>query len=338
MTKSFPLARFLAVSAALIAAFLASPAFAQQPLYPNLEPLPAYDLGLRPDFMGGTELVFSTLTKNSGRGPLEVVAGELTGEELQDIFQRIYWDDGTFEDVLAGTFVFHDEHGHIHVEDYSEYILEMEDAPGDPVRLGQKTSFCLLDTDKIDRKLPGAPKRPVYSTCDDLQGISVGWGDAYHYNLPGQNFDVTDLETGYYLLTIVTDPANQLVETDETDNTSTIRIYLDMEALTVDGVPGDGGGPTDPPGDVEVESMLPATMFAGTDSEVTIKGSGFSQGISVSLANGSGPAPRFSNVVVHDENTITATITAKSGGPPRIRVWDLKVGPESLSGALTVFP
>jgi hypothetical protein len=335
--KSIHIAGVLTVSASMLALTAAFPVSAQQQLPPNLEPLPAYDLVLRPTFPSGTELAFSTLTWNSGLGPLEVFGGEVAGEELQNIYQRIYRDDGMFDEVLAGTFVFHDEHGHIHVEDYSEYILEKEDAPGQSTRLGHKTSFCLLDTDRIDRRLPGAPKRPVYNSCGELkQGISVGWGDAYTNNLPGQSIDVTGLESGYYLLTIVTDPENRLIETDETDNSSTIRIYLDMEALTVDGAPG-GGDPPDPPGDVTIESMTPATMFAGEEINVTITGTGFTEGMSVRLVNGSGPAPSI-RATFQDENTFTATIRAKTGGPPRTRVWDLEVGPVTLEGALTVFP
>ncbi|UCE38875.1 MAG: hypothetical protein JSW00_06540 [Thermoplasmata archaeon] len=51
---------------------------------------------------------------------------------------------------------------------------------------------------------------------------------------------------------------------------------------------------------------------------------------------GSGPTPTVSNVVVVDGNTITATVTAKSGGPPRNRVWDVRVtNPDRSSGVLS---
>jgi hypothetical protein len=327
----------LVVAAVLLAAASARPVFAQQSLLPNLQPFPAYDLVLLPDFAGGTRLAFSTLTWNSGAGPLEVIGGEIAAPNVQNIYQRIHRDDGTFADVLAGTFVFHEEHGHIHVEDYAEYVLEREGAPGTSTRIGHKTSFCLLDTDRIDRHLPGAPKRAQFTTCNDFrQGISVGWGDAYGYNLPGQSIDVTGLETGNYLLTIVSDPIDQLLETDESDNSSTIRIHLDMEAMTVNGLPGDGPG--DPPGDVTVAGIVPATMFARDVVAVTITGSGFAAGMAVSLANGSGPAPAVSDVVVHDASTITAIFSAKSGGPPRTRTWDVQVGPATLVDGFIVFP
>ena len=59
--------------------------------------------------------------------------------------------------------------------------------------------------------------------------------------------------------------------------------------------------------------------------DVTIEGSGFVSGASVSLSNGSGTTPNVSNVVVVDGNTITATIATKNGGPPRDRLWDVTV-------------
>jgi len=327
----------LIVVLGLVASGAAHLASAQQKLLPNLEPLPAYDLVLRPVFPSGTRLAFSTLTWNSGRGPLEVIAGEVTGANVQNIYQRIHWDDGTYEDRLAGSFVFHEEHGHLHVEDFAEYVLEREDAPGASTRTGHKTSFCLLDTDRIDRSLPGAPKKAQFTSCDGLrQGISVGWGDEYGYTLPGQSIDVTGLQTGIYLLTIVSDPKNHFLETDESDNSVTIRLHLDMEAMTVNGLPSDGGG--DPTDGVSITGIQPATMFAGSVVEVTITGSGFEAGMRVSLSNESGPAPTVSQVVVQDESTITAVLSAKNGGPPRTRTWDVNVGPATLTGGLTVFP
>ncbi len=83
-------------------------------------------------------------------------------------------------------------------------------------------------------------------------------------------------------------------------------------------------------------------MQAGTTIDVTISGSGFVDGADVTFENGSGPAPSVSIIAV-DASTITATVTAKSGGPPRNRVWDVRVtnpGGSSgvLAGGFTVTP
>lgn len=86
---------------------------------------------------------------------------------------------------------------------------------------------------------------------------------------------------------------------------------------------------------VTVTSIDPNTMLAGTTISVTITGSGFVTGADVTFESGSGPAPTASNVFVVDANTITATVTAKSGGPPRNRVWDVRVtNPDGSPGVL----
>jgi hypothetical protein len=108
----------------------------------------------------------------------------------------------------------------------------------------------------------------------------------------------------------------------------------DSVSVTVDNEPATG---------IEVTSIDPAAMQAGATIDVTIKGSGFVAGASIAFENGSGPAPTASNVVIVDGYTITATVTAKSGGPPRPRVWDVRVtNPDGswgvLSGGFTVTP
>ena len=70
--------------------------------------------------------------------------------------------------------------------------------------------------------------------------MSVGWGDSYRYYLAGQSFDVTGLTPGRYTVTIVIDPQNRIYETNDSDNTSVVVIYLDPVAGTV-GVVGESG-------------------------------------------------------------------------------------------------
>jgi hypothetical protein len=88
---------------------------------------------------------------------------------------------------------------------------------------------------------------------------------------------------------------------------------------------------------VEVTSIDPPSMPIGTtDSPATVKGSGFADGASVTFENGIGPAPTaIVTGVSSDGTTITATVTVKSGGPPRPRVWDVHVtNPDGSSGVL----
>ena len=94
---------------------------------------------------------------------------------------------------------------------------------------------------------------------------------------------------------------------------------------------------------VSVTGITPDTMQAGTTIDVTLIGAGFAPGASVSFESGQGPAPSASNVLVLDSNTVSATVTAGSGGPPRDRVWDIRAtnldgSTGVLSGGFTITP
>lgn len=87
--------------------------------------------------------------------------------------------------------------------------------------------------------------------------------------------------------------------------------------------------------EVTILSLTPSTIQAGTTADISIAGSGFVAGAVVNLENGSGPTPDVSNVVFVDSGTINATIIAKSGGPPRERLWDVRVtNPDGSSGTI----
>ena len=303
-------------------------------LTPNLQPLPASNLFL----VGGTTLIFSTTSWNNGAGPLELRAGE-TGSVGQNVYQRVYLSDGGFYDRLAGTFEWHPEHNHFHFENYALYTLQPFNAPGGSQRTSSKTTFCVMDTTKVNTSLPGAPGSAVYTTCGaTIQGMSVGWGDTYGFNLAGQSIDFTGNPSGDYQLIIEIDPKKRIIESSEEDNISCVllRINVSNSSLTIlnsAGCDAPAGG-----GEVVVSSIHPPSAPRGSVTSVTITGSGFAAGMRVSLENGSNPRPTVSNVVVHDANTITANVTVKSGGGGRDRVWDVRVGSGVLPDGFTVQP
>jgi hypothetical protein len=179
---------------------------------------------------GHVLLRLSTGIPNQGAGPMELRGGETHEDGTQDVYQRIYYTDGSYEDVLAGVFVHHPEHNHIHFEGYAEYRLREVTAGGgvgDVVGVGNKVSFCLIDVVTYNRHLPGYPTFPQYVTCNaDRQGISVGWADVYDKSLPDQWIDVTDIPNGVYWLEVEVDPDNQLVEQDESNNITRIKLVL----------------------------------------------------------------------------------------------------------------
>jgi hypothetical protein len=87
---------------------------------------------------------------------------------------------------------------------------------------------------------------------------------------------------------------------------------------------------------VTVSSIVPGSMGAGTSINATISGTNFSPGATVIFQNGTGPSPTASNVTVVNSGSITLRITTKSGGPARVRYWDVRVtNPDGSSGVLT---
>ena len=324
-----------AVGILAILGFFAPVAFGQQvtEMLPNLVAHPAEYLSIVPDqTTGAPSLIFAAISSNRGTGPMEIVGGE-TGPGGQNVYQRVYLSNGGSYDRLAGTFEFHPEHHHVHFEGYALYTLRPVAAPGASQLQSRKTSFCLTDTTAVNLTLPGAPQQPVYNTCSaDVQGISVGWGDWYGPTLPGQSFDLSNSPSGDYDLQIDFDPQQRLLESNEADNRSCVRIRMNVPNGTVSIL----GACTQ--SSLSISSITPNRITSGGITSVTIKGSGFAPGMAVGFENGSGPAPIARNVVVVDASTITATVSVKAGGPPRIRYWDVRVSSAVLQRGFAVVP
>jgi len=319
-------------------ALFATGAAAQTALTPNLKPLPASNFSLITDTTGDSTLRFSTTSWNKGTGPLQLEAGSVdTGSGKQQVNQRIFNNDGTSSVFFAGWFQWHVGHNHFHFDDYAIYELQPVDAPGGSARTGQKTTFCVMDTTKIDGSLPGAPTSAGYSTCgNQIQGMSVGWGDTYGSSLPGQEIDFTDNPDGIYSLKIIIDPNKVIVESDENDNESCALLDI-RKPSTVRVLDSSGSCST-------VASIAPNTASRGTSVQVAITGYGFTPGMTVTFEGGTGPRPVAGNVQLslntESEDTITATVTVpykKQLG--RRPVWDVRVGSGGvLRQAFTVTP
>lgn len=302
---------------------------------PNLKPLPASSISLAD---GGSTLRFATTSWNNGTGPLQLEAGAVdTGSGKQQVLQRVFLSDGSSYVRTAGFFEWHAGHSHFHFNDYALYSLQPVDAPGGSLRTGSKTTFCVMDTTRIDTSLQGAPTQATYTSCGlSIQGMSVGWGDTYGAYLPGQEIDFTDNPDGIYQLQIEVDPKKVLIEANESDNVSCV--LLDIRRPSTVTVLDSSGNCS------SVVSISPNTAQIGATVQVTITGYGFTPGMAVTFEGGSGPRPVASNIVLASDTAtqdmITATVTVpykrRGGKDP---VWDLRVGSGGvLRDAFTVSP
>lgn len=209
-------------------------------LLPDLLPLPPRDL--RVTVEGGTPLLrFSTTYYNKGRGPVELrFDDESTNLQVdidRQVMQRIYLKDGGYRDVAVGTFLWHQEHLHYHFSDFIEYDLEVVDAPprGDISGSLVKSTFCVRDVSRVTLENPNISEEAVYDICAKrLQGVSVGWGDTYYYDYPGQALDISDLASGTYRLSFHANPAGRIEEIHYDNNTSSTLFRLDMENKTIE--------------------------------------------------------------------------------------------------------
>ena len=202
---------------------------------PDLRMLKAFDLRIRSS--GGVKLLrFSTTTWNRGAGRLELSPVNSGGTTYA--YQRLYSHDASnnwyvASEELIGTFTFHQAHNHWHFDDFAVYQLRNVNADGSMGsqirRAGTKQTFCIADTTQIDSTLEhAAPQTYPASNCDqnNVQGLSVGWGDTYGYYLDGQSIDITGLPNGVYYLYQVADQDNLIKETNDSNNSSAVKIRI----------------------------------------------------------------------------------------------------------------
>jgi Lysyl oxidase len=201
--------------------------------YPDLQTLAPSELQLDTTGFGRHTrhiLRFTNTVVNAGAGPLELHSDPANGQ----LVQRIYDDAGgsVDEPVPLGQFIYFPDHGHWHFTDFAQYELQRVHPANDGQRhhhpgkhrharrsiqkRRSKTSFCIRDTNPDpELDLPETPPDPVYTTCEEeMQGLSVGWGDTYRFNIPDQWIDLGKrrLPDGQYVLRSVADPRNLLDE------------------------------------------------------------------------------------------------------------------------------
>jgi Lysyl oxidase/Secretion system C-terminal sorting domain len=157
-----------------------------------------------------------------------VQEGCVTGYGLRDIIRftthikNIGEDDYYIGVPQTGDqFIFDPCHGHWHYVGYAEYVLMSEDGTSIPV--GFKNGFCVLDLEC------GDGGNAQYG-CGNM-GISAQCGDIYGSGLACQWIDITDVDTGKYVMLVRVNwdhspDALGRVESDFTNNQAQVCIRL----------------------------------------------------------------------------------------------------------------
>jgi hypothetical protein len=200
---------------------------------PDLRSLPAYGM----EMARGHYLAFSATVWNAGPSPLVVDGFRREGEDLMDAYQYFYAPDGTPAGrVNTGTMEWDPREGHLHwhFTDFARYRLL--DADGHAVVRSKKEAFCLANTDAIDYTVDGANWNPgntdLHTACGGYSSIAVrevldvGSGDTYAQFRPGQSFNLMGLPAGKYFIEVTGNPAGNLAETDESNNTALRPVWI----------------------------------------------------------------------------------------------------------------
>lgn len=189
----------------------------------------AYFTTSNPELPPGTPaLRFPTASVNYGPGRLELRGGEVVGSQ-QRVYQRVFRSDGTTYDREAGWFVYHPSHGHIHFQEWTQFILRSmnkDGGVGEVVATGAKTSFCILELLDWDNTVAGHNTAPSYSSCGQVQGLRPGWSDVYGASLDGQYINLTGVPNGDYWLQGFIDPNGQVLESSETNNSVLVPVSI----------------------------------------------------------------------------------------------------------------
>jgi hypothetical protein len=193
-------------------------------LLPDLQTLPPTHLVLQFPNANQRLLRFTNSIINTGPGLLEVLGRYDPNLAQVVVTQHLYRRDGAVQERLAGNFIFHPDHDHWHFEDFARYDVwaltpdrELEAV----IAFTDKVSYCIRDN--VRSEIEGAAARPRYQACDqELQGMAVGWIDIYEYDTPGQIVDITDLPDGVYALQSTVDPAGQIQEANDFNNSATV--------------------------------------------------------------------------------------------------------------------
>ena len=167
----------------------------------------------------------------------------------QLVKQTVYHRSGstiTTSTRSAGFMSYHPSHGHIHVDNWADFSLRQSNGNPDATTwpilgTGTKMSFCLINLGDCTSNLgyckdnngntitmadiPNSPFGMV-SGCGLNQGIFTGNLDIYSQGMSGMSIDFGNICNGNYYVVSITDPNNNFLEQDETNNWVAVPITL----------------------------------------------------------------------------------------------------------------
>jgi hypothetical protein len=218
---------------------------AGQPHLPDLQSvIPLNEMSITTDETGRV-FRYTHVIANLGDGPLEIQPSYDPATDTAVGVQRIYTHDagGAWSVIdqrpIVGRFIYHAVHGHYHypLAEFGLFSIAPDGSVGAPVVMSPKVGFCIADSVVVDGSLPHAGASQYSGgACQDPRatlGISVGWGDEYDHRDAGQSIPAAGLANGDYWFRSIADPDNFLVEKDETNNVTDVKVRVAGDTVTV---------------------------------------------------------------------------------------------------------
>jgi hypothetical protein len=205
-------------------------------------------------------LRLTTGPRNAGAGPMDLgyvpIDHQLGLLEEGPVTQYLHWSDGSITQRPAGGFLFHKTHAHYHYQDILDYaIYRVTDrAKGTlvPAGHGTKAGFSPADQLFADWATFGQENGSFVEGASTARsvgastfGLSVGWGDVYRWQRPGQYVEFTGNGDGLYVVRVVVDVKDHVLESNEKDNAAYAYVQITGESVRVI-ERGQGMSPWDP--------------------------------------------------------------------------------------------
>lgn len=191
-------------------------------------------------------LTFDGYVHNIGTGPLDVVGNP---QEPNGMVQRVR-EDGEWREVSTPTVRYETEdgHNHFHLIEAIDYVLWNE-TQGSQTAAGSKIGFCLVDSEQMEPGTEQDYSEELDNFCQEdnpsatslRMGISSGWRDIYDATTTLQWVDVSYVAPGRYWIGAITDPNDEIVESNEDNNA---LIFSDRPAIVPGWLPADGAAET----------------------------------------------------------------------------------------------
>jgi hypothetical protein len=195
---------------------------------------------------------------SSGKGTPQPT--NLTNTVTGPMQQAVHYSDGTVQFRPAGSYSFHTTHGHFHTDQILTYELFKVTNPATGALQaaggGTKSGFCPADQfvgnwRTFTQRAPGdfgegdSPTGNCFSPAAGALGLTVGWGDVYRWQRPGQFVEFGDNTDGLYVVRTTVDKSNLVLEENDADNAAYALIDIKGEAIKLM-ERGQGLSPFDP--------------------------------------------------------------------------------------------